>query len=481
MKNKYTLIFILVLLLLALASITWLSSYTRLYADDYCIGADAQVMDLSSFFQKWYSSWTGRFSYISLAGVLALGGTWLAGFLPGASLILWLLALTWALLPLVSRCLGAKSPLASLTLGALLILILFASTPNLFQSFFWRDGLINYTFPLIGFTFVGGFLLRSWLDPQFLRWWLLPVFFLSLISGGFSEVFSVMQVSTYGLLILVVLLVYSQNHKQMILSTLFAALAGGLIALILVALAPGNAVRQSLMVDHPGILRLVTFSARNALFIATKFFIQTPGWAFLTVLSSTWIGLNLALVDTVGQTSIQPKPRAVLCSNWFSGLVLIPLITFMILVSACAPVVYILNAYPDDRTIYLSLFVLIIATILSVIILAKAAFKQALGKSRRQIFSVNRWLTVIVVASVFAAAAFQVSSAIQRQPEYRDYAESWDVRDQEIQSKAEQNVQQVIVPGLASRFGLSDLRVESDFWVNRCMAEYYQIPFIIGR
>ncbi len=476
MKNKQALIFILILLLIALVSIAWLSTFTRLYADDYCIGADAQQLNLQSFFQKWYSSWTGRFSYIILTWFLAPGGARLAALLPSISLGIWLLVITWALLPSMRHYWADNPILPSLTFGALIILLVIRSTPNLFQSFFWRDGLINYTFPLIGLTIIAGFLSRCWLETKFSVTRLFFLFLISFASGGFSEVFSVMQLAIYGMLILIVVFTHKADRKRTILWALISSLAGALIALLLVLIAPGNAVRQSLLAAHPGFFRLVTFSMRNALFIAAKFFIQTPGWAFITIIASIWVGLSIAHAESNHQVRLQPTP-----ANWLTVVMLIPVTTYIIMVAACAPVVYMLNAYPDERTILLPVFILIIGIIFSVVKITTTVYHQGFMKNLLQKLAINRWLRVAFIASIFVAALLVTYGSIQKLPDYQHYTATWEARDKELRSPANQGSKQVTVPGLESRFGLSDLQTEEDFWVNRCMADFYQIPIIIGR
>ncbi len=481
MKNKQTLLMILILLIIALASIAWLSSFTRLYADDFCVGSDAQQLNPLSFFQKWYSTWTGRFSYIILAGMLSLGGDRLAALLPALSLVIWLLALSWAFLPILRRFGVGESFLPSITLGAFVLLILFNSTPNLFQSFFWRDGLINYTFPLIGLTIIVGYLLRSLLDAKSSTGLLIGVFLISFISGGFSEVFAVMQVTIYGILTLIVLITRKPITRKLILPDLFSSLAGGVLALFVVLLAPGNVVRQSQLVAHPDFLRLLTFSFRNALYIAAKFFIQTPGWAILAMIASIWAGLKIFQRDSVDQLHYQPGSPVIEHSHLVKSLILVLLTTFIIIVAACVPVVYMLNAYPDDRTILLPLFVLIIAVMLSMILLTKILAQQRFMRNILMKSTTNRWLTIAILSAVLIAAGVQVSNAVRDLPDYQNYTVAWEARDQELRRQAGKSAQEVTVPGLASRFGLSDLRVEDDFWVNRCMADYYQIPVIFGR
>ena len=64
---------------------------------------------------------------------------------------------------------------------------------------------------------------------------------------------------------------------------------------------------------------------------------------------------------------------------------------------------------------------------------------------------------------------------------YQEYASKWDKRDQELQFESLSGKQKVTAYGLESRFGLADLRIEPDYWVNKCMANYYNIPDIIWK
>ncbi len=479
MKSKPYFIILLVLLLIALACITYLSTFTRFHADDFCIAADFNHLDPVSFFVNWFSGWTGRFSYIVFAGFLSLGGPELASWLPTICVLIWLVALSWAVLPLTKRFEIPDPFLFSSTAAALILVILFSVTPNLFQSVFWKDGLINYSFPLIGFTIVMGLLTRVWVGKINDIKIIFLITGLSFITGGFSEVFSTMQVLSYLILVGIGVIFTKPKNRKYRLEASIAAFIGAAIALLVVLSAPGNQVRQNLLTEHPGIIRLISFSTRNGIYIIAKFFIQKPGWAFLTVFISFVSGWIAA--SKIEANHFEKRFLVLWKLAWFRGLLVVPVVTLIMVITACAPVVYMLDAYPDDRTIILPLFFIVIGMM---------SFSGLLGFGLQRIgflpdlsikVNLKRILKNAIILLIFIAAAITVQKTINNADSYQTYAISWDKRDQELQLEAISGKQEVTVFGLESRYGLADLRIESDYWVNKCMADYYNIPDLFGK
>lgn len=479
MKIKPYLMILLVLLLISLASIFYLSTFTRLHADDFCIAADSNQLEPVSFFVKWFSSWTGRFSYIVFAGFLGLGGPKLAAWLPTVSLIFWWGVLIWALLPLTNRFNLPHPLLLSATAAAFILLILFSATPNLFQSVFWKDGLINYSFPLIGFTMIMGLMIRVGLGQIGGLKIIFLIMVLSFISGGFSEVFSVVQFVSYLIFISLLLIFAEPGNRKNRIFVLLAALSGAGIALIVVLSAPGNQVRQVLLTDHPGLLRLISFSSRNGIYILAKFFIRTPGWALLTVFISIVMGWLVA--SNKKASNFERKLSWLWKQEWVRGLVIVPLFTLIIVITACAPVVYMLNAYPDDRTIILPLFFIVIGTMGFSGFLGFGFQRSGLLADLFKKVKIKRIIMISIFFVMVFAAASTVRKTFINAVDYQTYANRWDKRDQELRLGAIAGNQETTAFGLESRFGLADLRVESDYWVNKCMADYYNIPILIGK
>jgi len=473
-----------ILLAAALACIALLGSYTRLHADDFCIAADAHQMDFLSFYAKWYRGWTGRFAYIPAAGLLALGGPRMAALLPPITIAVWYACLTWAALPGFHVPHWAHPKLYAASFAGLFLLVLFSATPNLFQSVFWKDGLINYSFPLVGMTFSIGWMLRIWLDSgqKISTIKIAGVIFLcALVSGGFSEIFSTTQVAFYAILILAALILLPTADRRRMLPILISGLLGGVFAYALVLSAPGNQVRQNLIADHPALLRLVTFSLRNGLVIIAKFFAFTPQWAALSILIPFLAGFGLHQPSPPPNYGPQSQLPLLQEQSWCRAGIALPLMAFLLCVAACAPVAYMLNAYPDDRSILIPLYFIIAALTVSSGLWGYGLRKKRLWPKK---FDPDHWQQILMALSlifILAGCVLSITDSISRLDDFRDYASRWDQRHEQLSSLAKQGVRDATAFGLENRFGISDLREEVDYWVNRCMADYYGFSSLAGK
>ena len=81
-------------LFVALAVIAYLGTFTRFYADDFCMAGDALRSGLSEMLTAHYNHWTGRFMFILTTGLFGLGGPNLAKWLPTLIGLIWLLGLS---------------------------------------------------------------------------------------------------------------------------------------------------------------------------------------------------------------------------------------------------------------------------------------------------------------------------------------------------------------------------------------------------
>ncbi len=268
---------IVFILSLALAGIAYLGTFTRFLADDFCTAGSVIHLGLGGMLSQWYYNWTGRFSFIIVAGLFGLGGPKLAGWLPVFTISLWLFGSWWTLLPIIKRLNLSHPRLLGLITAGLLLLVLFCSVPNLYQSFYWQVGMVTYSLPLIVLTFSLGIILRYWLERTDLLLSCITLFILSFFGGGFDEAFSAMQVTLFTLCCLVALGMGEKVTRRRLLPVLGTALFGSLVAMVLVIIAPGNQVRLQMVGSqgvHPGLLRIITFSSRNMAFIFGKFFIK---------------------------------------------------------------------------------------------------------------------------------------------------------------------------------------------------------------
>lgn len=478
MKIRPTFLLALAALVLSLTGLAYLGSFTRLHADDFCIAGDAAHLGFFPSIQSWYTHWTGRFMYLVFAHLVSYGGPALAAVSPALLIFAWLLALSWAFYPLVRRCAWDEPRLLAAGAAGLALLVLFLTTPNLFQSVFWRDGQVNYSFPLLGLTLLGGFFLRYVLSDAAPGWAALAAAFgLAWASGGFSETFDAMQAAIWVLMLAAILLLAAPANRRRLLPLAGVALLGSLVALVIVVIAPGNQVRQDLLPYRVGLFRIITFSIRNAAYIVAKYAIWHPGWALLSIavpfLTAWWLT----------PASIGPRPerslRKLWRESWFRGLVLLPAAAFILVAAACAPVVYAMDAYPDDRTIMIPQFILVLAAI---------TWSGLLGWVLRRLRfladpaqgSLRRALPALLLGALILAAGITLFNTVRSAPEYQAYAQSWDTRAAQLNAAHLNGPADIKVPGLAARFGIADLQAGPDYWVNRCMASYYGLANIVG-
>lgn len=481
MKNRPPLLPILVffILVIPLAATAYQGTFSRFHADDFCMAADASQLGLGNMLIKWYSTWTGRYSFILGTGLLGPGGPELASILPTFIIIAWLLLLAWAVLPLLQKLKLRHSAWLSACASALTLLILFSTTPNLFQSLLWEDGLVNYTLPLVGLTGLAGILLRAWLGQMKPGLAAAVGFGLAFVSGGFTESFTALQTTLLILLLFSLFWPASRETRWRMMPIIFAALSGAVLALVVVVVAPGNQVRMVAVGDRPGMVRILSFSLRNAAFIAGKYILQHPGWSLLSLLAPFLAGWLLPYSETVDRQPFSLKLWW--AKPWFRGWIILPLAVFTLLAAACAPVVFALNAYPDDRTIFVPQFILVFAVMVWVTLLAFGLKQAGWLPNLSSQPTLRRGLMVVVLAAMIIATGASAWHTISLIPVEQTYAQRWDGRAALLAAARKAGQAEVSIAGLENRFGVPDLRAEPDYWVNHCMANYYGFSAIHGR
>ncbi len=470
------------LLIAALAGLVYLGTFTRYLADDFCMAGDAIHIGLLNMLSKWYTTWTGRFMFIIGTGLFGLGGPKFAAWVPPVAALIWLVGICWSIHPIIKRLAWPKPVLLSVVAGSLVLLVLLSTIPNLFQSFFWQDGMVNYSLPLIGLTFCCGIILHAWLEKANMLFASFSVGILAFLSGGFTEASTAMEITLFALALLLSLTCRDRATRRRLATVLSAALLGALLAMLVVFIAPGNQTRLQIVggqSGHPGIFRILTFSFRNMVYIYGKFFLRTPFWAILSIilpLIAGWIFStpSAALPEKINLAYLWKQ-------NWFRSMLFIGVSAIILVTAACAPVVFAVNAYPEDRTIIIMQF----AVILSVIFIS-----ASLGIGFRQLgllpglahnLSLNRILLVGILIMIVITAGVSILNSANRLPTYHSYQEMWDQRAALIQQAARSGETTITVPGRYSLFAVADLSEDPGNWVNRCMAYYYGVSEIIGK
>ena len=302
-------------LLLALAAFALRGTYTRYRTDDFCTAASLKERGYFESQRFFRDGWSGRFSYYAIKHTLESIGPFTARVVPGAMVMLLVVASVWTL----RRFLDARLALAG---GCAVAFANVDSAPELFSAYgplFWECGAVTYLLPVVLIAFWVGVVLRSSN--------LIVAFLLMFIAGGLSETAVAAQLPlAIGAVIL------ARNRAAV------AGLAGTLAAFAVMATAPGNAVRAATL-DAPA---TPLDAAANTLQLAYSYL---GSHLFLE-------GASLLIVLVLGLVAAPRIPHRIALGTAATAVVAY--------IATCAPSAWALSSGPPARALVVSNFFLIV-------------------------------------------------------------------------------------------------------------------------
>jgi hypothetical protein len=418
---------------MALPLVAWavVGGYSRYTADDFCWAGILRTEGFLSANVHYYTIYSPRYTFTFLVNVAELSGPAIVPALPVIALLVWLGTLTWTLARF-----GIPS-LRSLLLAEVAAVATLQSAPDLPQSFYWQTGLLTYVLPLILAT-----LLIGWLRLDIQRWWAWAVTgAITFLAGGLSETYLIPQNVALTLALLAALACRTRRGH------LLAALAGGVLALLVIVVAPATAGRVQ---GTPANLWL-TLSASVAtayvqVFRLARFF---PLTALLCVAAPVLV-LNVA-------SRIQFK--------WFALVTLAVLIT---LPFCYFPSFYAQNGNPPARALIVPG-----ALLIGYLLFVGYALRGRLGSVAIPERGRAAALAVLAVVPVIAAAMTLPDQATAAR-----YAELFDAEEQQILASRNAGETNVIVTPLPTNLGEDFVTADRNNWFNQCVARYYDLTSI---
>lgn len=456
----------------------FLGAYSRYLADDFCTAGDVARLGFWGAQTNLYQTWSGRFAFSFVVALTHLVGPGFTPFLPAAALTLWLAAFVFMLHQMVTLRVGGDRWILPLMVASVSIAAILSASPNIYQSLYWQTGMLTYLLPLALFTVYLGFLAKMARDRVIGRGWIaanIAGIIWPFFMGGFSETFVSVQATALLLGSMIPFALKPTAAVRGFRRLVILGFLGSLVALILVVSAPGNAVRQSLLPEHPELSQLITATLRD--------------WYIFTARTVKWHFLNIALLSVSaalagfwsGAQAQLEKARARRPSAELGWLLGIPFVTFILMCASIAPYEYAISSFPDARVLITTVYILFLGIL-------GWSFLFGIWVARMMIVS-RPWvqriaLTIAVVnASLFFVYARQaVSTAVVEQEVMRSYAAAWDERDQNLRIAAEDDLPVVYAASLMHMGGgLAELGYNPDEWINRCIANTYGIDQVIAK
>lgn len=466
---------LLTLLAAALAAHAYVGLFARYMADDYCTAGTVRTAGLLETQRHFYVAWSGRFSFTLMVSLVELLGTGVVPYLPLAALVCWVAATAWAVYELLSRSLGRRSVLFSVLVAELIVYATVEdNTGGVFEALYWQTGMLTYIAPLILLTTLVGFYARA-LHRTDVRATgaasLVAFFAAAFCAGGFSETSAFMQIGAFAAACAATHFLSDSERRRRLLPALVSGLSGSVASLAVVALAPGNAVREATHPAHSDLLTVSTRAMSNALthaFTEHNYGVTfAPRWAALLLASVLAFYLSTRS-DNDGSAAKRLRPML-----WLAG--------SGALVYFCCffPASYAISTAPPPRALVVAQFVLVCTLVSLGWVGGEAAgayfnFKRL--KPQRALVASLAAL-VVLLSFTFAASARRTFSLAERA---RPLARLWDAHDASIRARVEGGEKNLNVPVAYNVGGTDVMTANPNWYVNKCMAVYYGADSMTG-
>jgi hypothetical protein len=453
----------------ALSVYVYLGTFTRPIGDDYCISARLIGYNVFEAGLIKYLTTSNRFSNQFVAYFSDLFGPRGVAVLAVTMLLLWLIGLTW-LFSEAARLLRIRwNVWTGFLLAELIALVSYYSASNLFQSVYWRPGLMTYFTPLVIYSFIFAGLVRgirvaagasTALRPaqRASLWTITILFFAAFFTGGLSETVGALHISILGLALVATFIWNKGPSRRAALALITSALAGALLAMFGMFITPANAMRLN-GTETPSLLAVIP----RALAYAAQFLAEA---ARLLRIPSAFAFVSGALLAYLFAKETETSlPRRA----WL-GLLIIPSLTYLLTVATFAPSAYG-QSYPLERVRFPAHVLLVTALLLEGALLGLLAARWPLP----------RWTTALAVLALTIAALYPLwmtRNNLKLIPEYQVRAAQWDARDARIRELAAAGEKNIVIwqlPGIAQ---VKDLDTRASHWINYCAAIYYGVDSI---
>jgi hypothetical protein len=477
---------LLVLFSLPLLAFAYLGTFTRFHADDFCMVGQVYRQGFWDSAILLYQQWSGRFTSTFFAQIFGMGGPNFARIFPTVLIVIWLINLSWLFHQVFRLSMTGNdihpheepssgvSLLTWLTAGSSLFFLL-STIPNLYQSFFWENGWVSYTFPLIWLTFTISLVLHFYQSRSSALGLAktLTISSLAFVNGGFSEVYSATQLSLYALFFVLCFGIKERANRFRLMTLLGAAFIGAFAGFILVAAAPGNVSRQMTLEasGHPNLFELVLTAARHA-YITGHALVKHD---FLPILAT------LVTMFTIGFASLNPQKsstrKSIRHKGWLAVLILLLPVTFGVVTASMAPTQYVMGSYPDARVLIVPYFV---------ITMCIALFGLVVGLCVKSLWPRYK-LTILIPCVIFSlllggyVTIRNTLDSYNQISTYQAYTSQWDIRHENLLQAKARGETEVHAAGLPQYHGLFDLAGKPDNWINVCLAIYYGFERVYGR
>jgi hypothetical protein len=457
----------------------YLGLYNRYLADDYCYAYIAKRFNVFRAVWYWYRSWEGVFGAVTTDQLLVVVDPYKVKYALSVVLVLWVAATALAVhFLLEDRLIGKKNFVVPLSLGASIVFVILAISPDVRQSVYWWVGMVKYSSPLIFLTiYVDVYLWmkrKKWTFKYYPAIYLFS-FLALLYLSGFSETLTPALIMLVVYIILLGMSIGNIKFRDREFNFLLAGLVGACLGLIIMLLAPGNAERRAELPPAPSLAMILTISLDGFIsHLSQIFFTLDKLLALLGItLGTVWLGFQLRNSPYVVDSNINSITSGSNKNARKAWLALFIGISGFVFAFACFPPgAFGLAEPPPARALVVASLFLVASMAISGFIFGDWLSHQFTPTNNNYIAP---FLFLTVALLMGFSAKIQASRLYDTRSEFIEYANWWDTTDAKILEARSSGLEEITVSVKDNWAGLLVLNDNPKFWVNICYTNYYHI------
>jgi hypothetical protein len=445
----------------------FLSYYNRYWADDWCYNADFRNKGFIETLRGYFYDTTytpSRYSVTIFAGLLQAFGVLGVQWMTPLTILFWIAGLVF-LFWNIARLTGLQPATTLIAfISALIVFFSIYLTPQLYQSLYWRTGMLTYTTPLVLTAWLFVLITRQGLVAKPANWEMVLAAILALLTGGCSEAGTTVLVSALGMYVLLAGIGAYRKQTWAIktLPIAVVSLVFAMIALGLLVFSPSTLIRKE------------RYGAPTSLSELPKLLFNYT-YAFFVLSIKDYQHLVIALLSIlIGFVYPVLGGRSYKFSRYILLDVIVVVAAILLVAASLTPSVYIERGLPAPRTLIIPRFITVFGF---------AMGGWVAGSALREIFKAQ-WLQVGATVLLLVSFAFPIFTAVKLSElisVYSQRTQAWDVREAIIQKGLDEGATRVTVEAIDGLpvGGIRDFdpKEKKGYWITQCAMDYYSIKF----
>jgi len=463
--KNFTLIIGLLIFLAGVGLFVYLGYYNRYWADDWCYNADFKNLGFLETVRGYSYNTTytpSRYSVTIFAGLIQAFETLGMQLMTPLTIIFWVTGLAFLFYNIIRMVGYHLSRWVFVLLAMTIVYFSIYLSPHIYQSLYWRTGMLTYTTPLVFIPWIFVFITEQAKREKPSPMLTVLTFVLAILGGGFSEASSTILVSTLGLYTAIAGVGYYQKRpwaKKTFVPAL-VGLVGAIIAINLLIFAPTTQIRKDRYGEPAGLSELLVllYQFTYAFFVLSIKDYQN----ILLIVSSLFTGF---IFFPSHQKTDKPLKILLLAAA-------IGILGVLMVAASLAPSAYVERGMPADRTIIVPRFIAVFTFVVGAYLT---------GFALRQMLKV-RWgeaLAVVLLLASYGFPAYTLSVTADWIPIYAQRTRAWDKREADIKAAIAAGAEHVdvfAIDGLPVG-GIRDFDPpdKKGFWITKCAMDYYDL------